>query len=87
MATVLHNDLDGTPVWARTSAGLYTLTLTGAFLATTLILATADTAAVIITAVRTSANVITLKVWDSTGTPALADDKLAGASIEIKVFN
>ena len=30
-ATVLHNTLGGTPTWARTSAGIYTLTLTGAF--------------------------------------------------------
>ncbi len=85
-ATVIYSNLSGTPTWARTSAGLYTCTLTAEFTANkTGVLITVDTAssAAIVSANATSANVVTVKTYLTTGTPALADDLLAGAFIEI----
>lgn len=86
-ATVFRNDLDGTVVWARTSAGVYTATLTGAFLAATSALVTLTVEGVAYVA-RTSANVLTLTTCAIDGDGAApADDLLSGASIEVKVYN
>lgn len=85
-ATVFRNDLDGTVVWARASAGTYTATLAGAFLASTYVsvtpgLETAHTAS------RTSENVITVTTCEPHGSHGLADDLLEGTFIEIRVYN
>jgi len=83
-ATVLENNI-GNIVWARTSEGIYTGTLSGAFVANktfmpkVLSAAQGETAAEdLITATRTSANVITVNTT--------ADGKLSGTPIEIQVY-
>ena len=87
VATVLRSDLDGTVVWARSSAGVYTGTLVGAFLAATSVQVTLTVEGVAYVA-RTSADVLTLTTCavDAEGA-APADDLLAGASIEVKIYN
>lgn len=87
-ATVLDNTLpQGTPVLARTGAGVYTVTLTGAFTSgkTVLITGTCPTAGATISAVRTSANVITITT--SNASNAAADALLADTLLEIRVYN
>ncbi len=64
-ATVLNNTLGGTVVWARTSAGLYTATLTGVFTANKTQIFVGDSLTTvsnfsIVQSTRTSANVVTL---------------------------
>ncbi len=57
VATIVEDTIEGTIVWAYSSEGVYTATLTGAFTANkTLIILNSNTVA----AVRTSADVITL---------------------------
>ena len=87
VATVLRNDLDGAVVWARSIAGVYTGTLVGAFLAATSVQVTLTVEGVAYVA-RTSADVLTLTTCavDAEGA-APADDLLAGASIEVKIYN
>lgn len=87
-ATVLYNNL-GTIVWTRTSAGLYVGTLVAAFTAskTGILINNGTTVpSAILTAARTSADAISVKSWDTTGTPALADDLISGAMIEILIM-
>lgn len=86
-AVILDNTLAGTPVIARTSAGVYTITLAGAFTAakTVLITGTCPTAGATVSAVRTSADVIT--VTTSNASNAAADVLLADTLIEIRVYN
>ena len=87
-ATVLDNTLpQGTPVLARTGAGVYTITLAGAFTSgkTVLITGTCPTAGATVSAVRTSADVIT--VTTSNASNAAADVLLADTLIEIRVYN
>ncbi len=86
---VLFNNI-GTIAWARTTAGVYTGTLGGAFTTdkTMARLSNGITSPQgIVSAERTTANVIALRSWDSTaGTPALADGILTNALLEIMVF-
>ena len=88
VATVLANELSGAIVWARSSTGIYTGTLTGAFLSAATGLSITPDAVGIISATVTSANVITLKTYlvDTDGA-ALADGALTGAMLQIHVFN
>ena len=87
VATVLRSDLDGTVVWARSSAGVYTGTLVGAFLAATSVQVTLTVEGVAYVA-RTSADVLTLTTCaiDAEGA-APADDLLTGAFVEVKIYN
>lgn len=78
--TIFENSI-GTIVWARTSAGVYTGTLSGAFLANKVffpggdvMLANEDTVSI----ARTSNNVVTITTND--------DDVLTGFNLEIQVF-
>lgn len=87
-ATVLENNLGGTVVWARSSAGTYTATLTGAFTsAKTFIMQPGESGTIAaiknIIAVRTSANVVTVTTG-SGGT--LEDDVLSSFPISILVY-
>lgn len=87
-ATVLQNTLGGTITWARTSAGLYTATLTGAFTADkTFSVGSAfndgTAVPVIVAPVRTSANVVTVNV---SAAGVLTDAKLTATSFEIRVY-
>lgn len=85
-ATVFRNDLDGAVVWARASAGTYTATLAGAFLASTYVSVTPGIESAH-TASRTSENVITVTTCEPHGAHGLADDLLEGTFIEIRVYN
>ena len=93
-ATVLENTLGGTPVWARTSAGIYTLTLSGAFTTskTQIFVGTEFSAGadfVVVSAVHTSANVVTffLKDVEMAGPTATAsDNNLFNTPIRIYVY-
>lgn len=87
-ATVLENSLGGTVVWARSSTGTYTATLTGAFTSAKTFIqhpGEAGTIAAIknVIAVRTNANVITVTTGAG-GT--LEDDVLSSFPIEILVY-
>lgn len=95
-ATILENNI-GTIVWARTSAGLYTGTLTGAFTANKTfgfdiaaktmipVYSTLGTITGYYNITRTSANVITIS---SANTSAVATDlaSLAGATTSIPIY-
>jgi len=85
LGTVGLNTLnDGTPTLARTSAGIYTVTLTGAFVAnkTFADCRGSGAAARIFHVVYTSANVITINVFDA-ATPSAADSGDFDLSIDI----
>jgi hypothetical protein len=92
---VLQNTLSGVPVWGYTSPGLYTLTLTGEFIADRTFITHGDgsggTTFVAVQAVRTSANVITITVLDvdlgavSAGTPT--DGLLTETAFQVIVFD
>lgn len=86
-ATVLENDLGGTPTLARTGTGVYTLTLTGAWTANKVhIQVTVDSGAtaVIARATRTSANVITINTYTEAG---VAADLVGNLFVSIKVYS
>lgn len=87
-ATVLENSLGGTVVWARSSTGTYTATLTGAFTsAKTFIMQPGETGTIAaiknVLASRTSDNVVTVTTG-SGGT--LEDAVLSTYPIEILVY-
>jgi len=87
-ATVLENSLGGAVVWARSSTGTYTATLTGAFTsAKTFIMQPGETGTIAaiknVLAVRTSADVVTVTTG-SGGT--LEDSVLSSFPIEILVY-
>jgi len=75
IGTTVRNDFDGTPVLARTSAGVYTVTLTGEFSTTKTIAKVNFNIAAnqrCYSATITSANVVTLTIFD-VATPSAAD--------------
>lgn len=87
-AAVLENSLGGTLVWARSSTGTYTATLTGAFTsAKTFIMQPGETGTIAaiknVLAVRTSDNVVTVTTGAG-GT--LEDSVLSSFPIEILVY-
>lgn len=86
-AVVLENSLGGTITWARTSAGLYTGTLTGAFTASKTFLSLVQGGGVDghYQVVRTSADVITITT-DDADTPAVTDSQLSSSPLEILVY-
>jgi hypothetical protein len=84
-AKELQNELGGTPVFARTSAGVYTMTLASAFVADkTLAMISKNAIVGFFSIERTSANVLTIKtsIADGTATDALLTD----ISISIRVY-
>lgn len=83
--TVLENHM-GTIVWARSSAGVYTGTLTGAFVSgkTWFVAQNNSGAGVVYTIVRTSANVLTVTTTTG-GTPT--DGLLSATPLEVRVYN
>lgn len=78
----------GAIVWTRSAVGTYVGTLAGAFTADkTIIVVTPSDPLKPASAVRTDANTVTLKTAaETTGTLALADGCLSGASVEIRVY-
>lgn len=94
-ATVLENTLGGTVVWARSVAGVYTATLSGAFTSNKTVAecpANVWSGSTTLNAnylVHTSANVLTLTtVVTDVGVPAsdAADDLLNATKIEVLVY-
>ena len=86
-AAVLKNSLSGSVVLARSSAGVYTLTLSGAFTsAKTHIQATVDSGATAVLArvARTSANVVTITTATEAG---VAADLVGNLNLSIKVYS
>lgn len=89
-ATVLLNEFLATLTWARTSAGLYTLTASYAiFTANKTQVLLSGALSGIATIALTSTTVITLTTKDtgSNSAAAVADDLLSATGIEIRVFN
>lgn len=89
MATPLQNQLAAAVVWARTSAGLYTGTLVGAWgSAASKVLAQATvehgSTAMIVRVVRTSADVLTVFTATEAG---VAADLVGNVFLDVKVFN
>jgi hypothetical protein len=84
-ATVLENNLTGTIAYARTGAGVYTITLTGQFTANKTSVFVSQPAIGRVAAVATSANVVTVSTFDATLTAA-ADAILTGVVVEIRVY-
>ena len=89
--TVQSNTLNGIPVSAYTSTGLFTLTLVGAFIAGKTILVKLDPAALASVAnsfklVRTSADVITITTYSDTFS-SVGNGVLSDTPIEIRVYN
>ncbi|HRH43719.1 MAG TPA: hypothetical protein PKY82_18960, partial [Pyrinomonadaceae bacterium] len=85
-ATVLENSLGGTVTLARSSAGVYTFTLTGVFTtAKTFINATVDAGAtgVLVRVAHTSANVVTITTATEAG---VAADLVGNLNLEIRVY-
>lgn len=84
-ATVLENTLGGTIALARTSAGLYTLILTGAFTSgkTFMHLQAAFDIALFASIVWTDANTLTITTKNAT---VVADALLTLAALEILVY-
>lgn len=80
-ATVLENSLGGTVVWTRDSAGIYTGTLAGAFLATK---------THILTQVKAAEEGIFNELWRSTDDTlaviTAGDDFLANWSVQVLVY-
>lgn len=86
-ATVLENTLGGTVVWARTSAGFYTGTLTGAFTAnkTACIISSTSTAWINMLS-RSDVNSVLLQT-SSQSTNTMSDAMLFDTFVEIRVYN
>ena len=93
-AVIFENSLSGTPTFARTSSGLYTMTLSTEWVSgkTFITIAQFGTngvagsgAAHRIQAVRTNANVITITTGDDDG-DAVADGVLGATPIEVFVY-
>lgn len=75
----------GTPAWARTSAGLYTFTLTGAWVANkTVAIVVCNTAARAVSVTYTSADVITL-TFNDLATPTAAES--GGFDLIVRVYD
>ena len=72
MATPVENTLAGTPVFAYSDVGIYTLTLTGLFTAGKTFVRVTPVGAVHCAVVYTSANVVTLNFKDL-ATPSAAE--------------
>ena len=93
-AVIFENSLSGTPTFARTSSGLYTMTLSTEWVSgkTFITIAQFGTngvagsgAAHRIQAVKTNANVITITTGDDDG-DAVADGVLGATPIEVFVY-
>ena len=93
-AVIFENSLGGTPAFVRSSSGIYTMTLTDAWVSpkTFIFIGQYGTNAVAgggaahrIQAVRTNANVITITTGNDTGN-AVADGVLGTTPIEIFVY-
>ncbi len=88
-AIVLENSLGGTPVWSRSSDGVYLATLTGAFSQTKtwfMVLSSADPTAGTNTAGASWFNANSILVATADGSATAADDILVNFPFEILVY-
>jgi hypothetical protein len=91
-ATVLVNQLGGTPVFARTNTGRYSLTITGAFVASKTLTdgkrcieaSVTDTTAVNVNVFRGDNNIILIETQNEFN---YADDILVNFPLKIEVYN
>jgi hypothetical protein len=86
--SVLKNTI-GNPVWARTAAGVYTLTMAGAFVEGKTVPVEdsyTDQDGNLYQLNRTSANVMTLYTFAAIDTTTLADGVLNGRYINIEIY-
>lgn len=90
-STVIKNTFSGTPAWAYTSAGIYTLTLTGAWTAnktivqwTNGVIADPTSDGIVTNVTRTSGNVLTFNAVDDAG--AAANWHCTASSLVITVY-
>lgn len=90
---VLESTLGGTPVWAYSATGVYTITLTGAFptaskvsISFGILNTTPGISDYAFLADVTSANVITLRTYSSAVAGTLADAVLNNTTIKIEVY-
>jgi hypothetical protein len=79
-ATVLQNEMGGTVVWARSSSGVYTATLTNAFTASKTFATVQPISGVANSIVHTSASVLTITVASP------GDGVLSATPVEILVY-
>ena len=94
-ATILKNTLGGVPVWARTSAGLYTCTLASAFPTDKVLILlgasggniTATVAFDIFASEHTNTSVLTLtsRQW-AAGTVSMSDNLLLNTEFHVVVY-
>lgn len=82
--TIIKNDLSETPVWAYSSTGTYTLTLTNAWRVNKTIVHCTPNQLAFVCCALTSANVITLSTYNSSGT--LANGLLTAAVFDVCVI-
>ena len=94
VVAVLENSLVGTPTWARSGVGVYTVTLTGAFPSNQTFCQFAQgpvddppTHGIICTVSRTSNDVVTIRSFNIAGTPAEMEHAGGAASLEILVYS
>jgi hypothetical protein len=87
-ATVIENTTGVTPVFARSSAGVYTLTMTGAFTVNKTfipvprqVLSTGNEC----TVARTTADVVSIQSFATSG-PTSTDGLLSATPIEIQIY-
>lgn len=88
VATILEDTITGL-VWARSSAGTYTLTKTGAFVANKTVPPKdiySDQSWNIMTITRTSADVMTLNTYAAADTSVLADNVLSSQYFTIEIY-
>jgi hypothetical protein len=88
--TVLKDTI-GTPVWAYSAVGTYTLTKEGAFVTNKTVPNKAevytDVDGNLMSLERTSADVMTLKTYAAADTETLANGVITGQFINIEVYN
>ena len=88
VATTIEDTITGL-VWARSAAGVYTLTKTGAFTVNKTVPVNdvyMDVTGNMYTAVRTSANVMTLTTYDETDLETPADAVLSNQYFHIEIY-
>lgn len=83
--TVLNSNFEESIVWARTSQGVYSGTLTGAFVNPTFVFVGTPQEPGIINAYRFSDDVIRVETFDIAGDQI--DDLLVNTALEIRIYN
>lgn len=85
VATILENTLNSTPVYAYSTDGVYTATLTNAFVANKTAIFISLTGDEHVGVFRNSSSELLIKTFDAAG--AAGNDLLNSNTIEIRVYN